>query len=162
MIAGIDPSLSRTGVVVIDADGKVKRDLVLTSDPKDNLIDRICRIGDDANLFLWDCRLVVIEEVPYKAKGRIVDLAELVGALIYIFAKTDRAVILVHPLTAAKAVLGRAPMNKKERHELARKVLKTDLKGDLLDAYILALYGLKHWRKKNDNMRRHNKNTQDL
>jgi len=147
---GIDLSTTNTGIVVLSNSGGLL-DFKLISPEGKNIKERALKINDIVKKYVRQHRdvftKVIIEDISLHSKGKIVDLAMLLGSVFYDL-KKHYEVMLVPPTTLKKFYTKNGRAKKEDMIEatpgeiidlFSKKYKKID---DLVDAYALALYGL--------------------
>lgn len=151
MIAiGIDPSLRRTGLVVIPAQC-TPAIRVLTPPPTKRGADRLVWFYDTLRGIMADVKgtpvLAAIENYSYASTGRIAQLGELGGVIRVVLRKCSIPYVLVAPSQLKKYLLGSSKGTREESKkkiitavkEIYPQVVLSDSQHDEADALGLAL-----------------------
>ena len=147
---GIDSSSTHTAIVVLnDKGGLLSYSLIepVSSDLRMRGKTIYTEVMKIVNSYDHLKTKVIIESPAFMARGKVVDLAMIVGGLYYGIS-TYYKVDLVPPTTLKKFFTGSGKAKKEEMIDkcpkylvdiFSRKYKKID---DLVDAYALALYGM--------------------
>ena len=147
---GIDLSTTNTGIVVLSNSGGLL-DFKLIAPEGKNIKERAFIVSNKVKKYVRQHRdiftKVIIEDISLHSKGKVVDLAMLLGSVYYSL-KKHYEVILVPPTTLKKFYTKNGRAKKEDMinntpeliiKRFSEKYKKID---DLVDAYALALYGL--------------------
>lgn len=148
---GIDPSLTGTGVVLLNFDGvMVERSLIKTTN-KLRIDDRLCNIVGDVFKVIRsspkDTLVVAIEGLAFGAKGHsMLELAGLHYVLRHRMYIAGHSVDhIVPPMTLKKWVCGKGNAKKEQMLLQAYKKFGVEFTdNNLCDAYCLARYAMEH------------------
>lgn len=154
-VLGIDPSYTRTGLVLLDSAYKV---ITFSTMSVPAGADRMLRAGKGLHTFITQCSqlvgspsLVIIEDAAYGAPSRTVvaKLKELTGVYKFIIEAHDIDWLELSPTSAKKWITGKGTA---EKYIVARELkrhygiqFKNDKGFDLSDAAALAVWGVKHY-----------------
>ena len=109
MFAGIDPGLTRTGVVIKDEQGKIVDYATFSAPPAGNSVTRVTALAAHVVAFLY-CHGVSVaglETAVYNRNPKTFALQSwLIGALMGSLAEYDMGVVLVGPTQAKAAHTG--------------------------------------------------------
>jgi Holliday junction resolvasome RuvABC endonuclease subunit len=146
-ILGCDPSLSATGIVVIDGAGNILFNEILKSKKIDveRLIDlrqQLLKIYSEMNI-----HLTVIEGYSFGSRtGQAFSLGEWGGVLKTALIDASIPFIITPPTQARKFMCGKGNLPKIMVPKEVYKKWKIDLDNDnLYDAYVLARVGLSYY-----------------
>ena len=155
-VFGIDPSLSSTGLVVLDRAGEVLLQQALTLGPKGPTgAERLCRLKAMFDGVLHAMRrpaesllggrhpLVVLEGYGYSASGqRLAELGEWVGCIKLSLWEAGVPVVIVPPARLKRFTCGRGNAQKDEmRLAVFKRWGFEHQTNDVVDAYALAQLG---------------------
>lgn len=149
---GIDPSLTGTGIVVLDEQGNVlDKDLVSTKPSKkiearyDDILDVVSEMVLENHAFKVDGAHVVIEGLSFGSRGAsMLELAGLHYLIRYYLSHKDGVTIsIVPPQALKKWVCGKG--NVKKEQMILQTYKKWGLEfqdNNICDAYCLARYAM--------------------
>jgi len=147
---GVDLSTTNTGIVVLSNSGGLL-DFKLISPENKDIKERAYIVSREVKKYIRQHRdvftKIVIEDISLHSKGKVVDLAMLLGSVYYSL-KKHYEIVLVPPTTLKKFYTKNGRAKKEDMisntPELIIKRFSDKYKkiDDLVDAYALALYGL--------------------
>ncbi|MCK5605171.1 crossover junction endodeoxyribonuclease RuvC [Candidatus Pacearchaeota archaeon] len=141
--AGIDLSLTGTGLVVIDDDGKIIRQQLVSTTVKDIMEERLTIISREVINFLDDSVVAIgIEGLSYGSSGQaMLDLGGLNHLVRHYLYLAGRKYQLVPPTTVKKFVTGKGNCQKALMLLKVYKRWGIEFDNDnLADAYSIAQY----------------------
>lgn len=152
IIAGVDASLTSTGVCVYDLSTTENPDYVtsLSKEGKSRGAARLIKIRDSVKKIFEEYAVtcVFMEDYSYGSKGNTFDIGELGGTLKVLYCELEIPYVLVPPKSLKKYITrnGNAKKNVMleqtfRRYNVGSEVLKND---DMVDAYCLARFGQKY------------------
>lgn len=142
--AGLDLSLRGTGLIVLNEDGKIEHQKLLSTSPKQEVEERIIYIGEELYPYLDQRDIVYVEGLAFGARGS--SMLELAGLHYFIRISLRLENIsykIIAPPTVKKFVTGKG--NAKKELMLLRVYKKWGVSFDdnnLCDAYSLARLAL--------------------
>ncbi|MCX8083561.1 MAG: crossover junction endodeoxyribonuclease RuvC [Calditerrivibrio sp.] len=140
IIFGIDPGLNKTGVGILQLEGKnlgyIKHDVIKT-DPKQSLVKRLQSIVDGVHSLVTEYRpaYAAVEDIFYSVniKSAIL-LGETRGAIISTLLSNKVDLFEFSALQIKKAVVGYGKADKEQVRKMVEILLKIDLSGVASDA----------------------------
>jgi len=143
---GIDPSLTSTGLVVLDSKGEMIRKEIISSNKNFSIEMRIIEIRDKIKKILeeyYDYHInLSIEGISYGSKGKSsIDIPALNISLRIFFLDKEIDFFVVEPSVLKKYITGKG--NAKKELMLLKIYKKFGIEfesNDLADAYSLALF----------------------
>ena len=153
IVLGIDPSLTSTGLAVVDTEDRLVVDVqtVLSkggkSDSIEQRLDRIRRIGAHVMTVGFRADLVVIEQPAYsRTAGHMHDRSGLWWFLVNATLGSQRIVVEVAPTTRARYATGKGNAGKDEvLLAVAKRYPHVDVtNNNEADALVLAAMGADH------------------
>lgn len=146
MIVGIDSSTTSTAVVI--SEGSSMQMCILLSPKSKDIKERCSSIIQDVVVFVnkyaeQGC-IINIEASAFRAVGKVIDLAMLLGAIFYSLKRDGYNCFLIPPTTNKKNYTGNGKATKEEMQEKTSSYVLDKFKeykkiDDLVDAYALSL-----------------------
>jgi len=152
---GIDPSFSATGVVILDREGKViKEEVISTKHDPNNQYDietRMLYVVEKLNFVLDypEIKLTYIEEISFGSSGSGSDQLAALNYFIRVFLLQNKFVFYtVPPTTLKKFITGNGQCKKNLMLKEVYKRWTVDYVDDnLCDAYSLSRFALDNYNK---------------
>ncbi|MCX7732473.1 MAG: crossover junction endodeoxyribonuclease RuvC [candidate division WOR-3 bacterium] len=129
-ILGIDPGLSATGFGIIDPDGVIVAQGVITTSPQDTIATRLLVLNQTISRIIHRYQPVccAIETLFFKGGGArsVILSAQSRGAILTALAKNRIPVYELTPATIKLAVTGSGRASKSQLNYMIRKLLRTN------------------------------------
>jgi len=147
---GLDVSSTNTGVVIIDKKGKLVYSHLISPEKTLLLEDRATIIITTLSAILreYDISHICIEAPSYGSIGKVVQLAQLNGGVLYSVKTVGMPITSVPPTTLKKFATDNGRANKEAMVEALPKKVRQKFEtiskkiDDLADAYHLAKYAI--------------------
>lgn len=138
-ILGIDPGFDRLGICILDKEGS-KETLIfsqcISTSKKESFEIRLAEIGDQLNKILkkYKPQELAIETLFFTTNQKtIITVAEVRGICIYLSHIHDVKIFEYSPPQIKLAIAGHGRATKTDIAHMASKILKGQIKTDLLD-----------------------------